>query len=98
VTTITELPANWQEVAARTGHDPQEVQFQKDTYGWTVGTEVQEVPPVELVYVKDLTPWVILAWFTLLTIFGSFAVTTGWRLGSLWGRHSVNPTNNKNKE
>jgi len=34
------LPANWEEVAAATGHDPQEVQFQKDTYGWTVGQTV----------------------------------------------------------
>jgi len=44
------LPANWEEVAAAHGYDPQEVQFQKDTYGWTVGqTVVPVIRPVRYV-------------------------------------------------
>jgi len=42
------LPANWWEVAAANGQDPQEVDFQRITYGWTVGERVQWVPPAEL--------------------------------------------------
>lgn len=39
------LPANWWQVAAANGHDPQEVAFQRDTYGWGVGTHIAYVPP-----------------------------------------------------
>jgi len=76
------LPRNWEAVAAASGHDPEEVWMQKETYGWKVGTQVAEVPPGEhrVVYVRDLTPWVCLAWFTLLVLFCPFAITFGSRI------------------
>jgi len=42
------LPANWWQVAAAQGRDPQEVDFQRQTYGWTVGERVEFVPPAEV--------------------------------------------------
>jgi len=44
------LPSNWEAVAGARGYDPQEVQMQKDTYGWTVGQTVVSIQrPVRVV-------------------------------------------------
>jgi len=74
------LPANWEQQAARAGLDPQLVQMQKDTYGWTVGTEVVEVGALRVVYIQDYTPYLLLAWFTMLVLFAPFAITFGMRI------------------
>lgn len=42
------LPANWWELASRSGMDPAERDMQIRHYGWKVGTHVAPVPPVEL--------------------------------------------------
>jgi len=71
------MPANWFEVASRSGYEPSLVPMYAEVYGWKVGTHIQEVPPVELVMV-DATSNIFLG--TLTVCLGIlFAVVASFR-------------------
>jgi len=71
------LPKNWAEIAARNGQDPQLVQFQIYTYGWTVSNQTAPLPEIarEYKHATNLTPYLGAIWFAM------FAVWLAYTLG-----------------